>query len=92
MKIKTFYTAFLLLLALNLTSCGSSKDSGMMSNEQVQEQLAKENKNKAKAGKKLQKEAYKNYWRSQSKQARKSIKENARRQKRIARHRKKNGR
>ena len=92
MKIKTFYTVFLLLLAINFSSCKSSSDTGMMSPDEVTAQLEKKKKKQAKAAKKLQKEAYKNYWRAQSKEARKSIKRNKRRAKRLARHRKKSGR
>ena len=92
MKIKTFYTAFLLLLAMNFSSCKSSSDSGMMSPEEVTAQLEKKKKKEAKAAKKLQKEAYKVYWSNQTKEARKSIRKNNRRAKRLARHRKKSGR
>ena len=92
MKIKTFYTVFLLLLALNLSSCKSSSDTGMMSPDEVTAQLEKQNKKKAKSAKKAQKEAYKRYWSAQTKEAKKSIKRNKRRAKRLARHRKKGGR
>jgi hypothetical protein len=92
MKIKTFYTVFLLFLALNLSSCKSSSDSGMMSPEEVTAQLEKKNKVQAKAAKKAQKEAHKRYWNAQTKEARKSVKRNHRRAKRLARHRKKSGR
>lgn len=91
MKIKTFYSVFLLLLALNLSSCKSSSDTGMMSPEEVTAQLEKKNKVKAKSAKKAQKEAYKRYWSAQTKEARKSIKRNNKRAKRLARHRKKGG-
>ena len=91
MKFKTFFSLFLLLLTLNLSAgCGSRKNDALMSNEEVQAQLQKKEKVQAKAAKKAQKEAYKRYWNAQSKQARKSIKENAKRQKRMARHRNKN--
>lgn len=92
MKIKTFYTILLLLLAVNFTSCKSSSDTGMMSPEEVTAQLEKKKKKQAKAAKKLQKEAYKEYWSKQSKEAKKSIRRNKRRAKRLARHRKKSGR
>ena len=86
MKFKTFYTVFLLLLALNFSACKSSADTGMMSPDEVTAQLEKKNKKKAKAGKKGQKEAYKRYWNAQTKEARKSIKRNKRRAKRLAKH------
>ncbi len=86
MKIKTFYTVILLSLAINLGSCKSSADSGVMSADEVTTQLQKQNKQKAKAAKKSQKEAYKRYWNAQSKEARKSIKRNKRRAKRLAKH------
>ena len=92
MKIKTFYTLLLLLLALNLSSCKSSSDAGNLSPEEVTARLEKENKVKAKSAKKAQKEAYKRYWSAQTKEARKSIKRNKRRAKRLARHRKNSGR
>ncbi len=91
MKIRTFFTVFLLFLAANLTSCKSSSDSGMMSPEEVTAQLEKQNKQKAKAAKKAQKEAHKRYWNAQTKEARKSVKRNKRRAKRLARHRRKSG-
>ena len=91
MKFRTFLSLFLLLLTINLSAgCGSRKNDALMSNEEVQAQLEKEGKVKAKAAKKAQKEAHKRYWNAQSKQARKSIKENLKRQKRMARHRKRN--
>ena len=92
MKIKTFYTVFLLLLAINLSGCKSASDTGMMSPEEVTASLEKQNKQKAKAAKKSQKEAHKRYWSAQSKAAKKSIKRNDRRAKRLAKHRKKSGR
>lgn len=92
MKIKTFYTLLLLLLALNLSSCKSRSDAGNLSPEEVTARLEKENKVKAKSAKKAQKEAYKRYWSAQTKEARKSIKRNNRRAKRLARHRKNSGR
>ncbi|MFK7786147.1 MAG: hypothetical protein AB8B56_13580 [Crocinitomicaceae bacterium] len=92
MKIKTFYTVLLLLLAINFSSCKSSSDSGVMTADEVTAQLEKKNKKQAKANKKLKKEAYKAYWSNQTKEARKSIRRNNRRAKRLARHRKKGGR
>lgn len=89
MKIKTIYTTLLLLVALNLMSCGSkSPSNALMSPEEIEKSLAKDKKRKGKAGKKAQKEAYKHYWSLQSKEARKSIKKNDRRQKKAARKRK----
>ena len=92
MKFKTFFSILLLFLAVNLSSCKSSSDSGLMSPEEVTAQLEKENKKKAKVARKLQKEAHKRYWNAQTKEARKSVKRNKRRAKRLARHRKKSGR
>jgi predicted small lipoprotein YifL len=90
MKIKTFYGVLLLLLAINISSCGSKgPESALMSPEQIEKSMEKDKKQKAKAGNKAQKESYKRYWGAQSKEAKKSIKENAKRQKRIARKRNK---
>ena len=91
MKIKTIYTIILLLAALNVTSCGSTNPSKTPTTiEGAEKLLAKKRKKQAKASKKAQKAAQKRYWRAQSKSARKSVKKNNRRQKRIARHKKKN--
>ncbi|MDG1429776.1 MAG: hypothetical protein P8P87_12925 [Crocinitomicaceae bacterium] len=88
MKIKTIYTTLLLLLAINLISCGSKgPDNALMTPEEIEKSLAKDKKKKAKAGKKAQKEAYKHYWSLQTKEAKKSIKKNNRRQKKAARKR-----
>ena len=81
----------LLQLTLLLVECKAPKDSsGATSVEQAEELLAKEQKKKSKIAKKEKKRAYKNYWKMQSKTAKKSIKRNAKLQKRIARAKKRN--
>lgn len=92
MKIKTFMQFILLLhITFMLLQCRAPKDSsGIKSVEQAEEILAKEQKKKNKIAKKEKKRAYKNYWKMQSKTAKKSINRNAKRQKRIARAKKRN--
>ena len=88
MNIKTIYTTLLLLLAINLMSCGSKGPyNALMTPEEIEKSLAKDKKKKAKEGKKAQKEAYKHYWSLQTKETKKSIKKNNRRQKKAARKR-----
>ncbi len=88
MKIKTIYTTLLLLVSLNIISCGSkSPSNALMTPDEIEKSLAKDKKKKAKAGNKAQKEAYKHYWSLQTKEAKKSIKKNDRRQKKAARKR-----
>jgi hypothetical protein len=88
MKIQTIIIALLLLSsALVFTSCKSSDLPP--SNEDIQKQLAKENKKKARQDKKMQKKAYKHFWSLQSKEVKKSVRQNRRRQKKAARKRRK---
>ena len=90
MKIKTFLQLILLLyITFLLVQCKTSKEVTVaLSAEEAEEFLAKEQKRKDKIAKKQKKLAYKSFWKMQTKTARKSIKRNAKRQKRIARAKK----
>ncbi len=90
MKIKTIISLVLLLLVFNtfLQSCTPKVGESVATVEEATEMLAKQAKAKSKIARKAKKKAYKAYWKSQSKKARKSIKRNSRRQKKIARHKK----
>ena len=90
MKIKTNYPIVLLLFALSLTNCGSSRpDKTASTVAEAEKLMAQKQKKQAKSAKKAKRKAYKLYWKAQTKEAKKSIKLNKRRQKRIARHNKK---
>ena len=90
MKIKTFIGLLLLLLMFTpqIQSCSPKIGETASSVEEATAILAKQAKAKSKIAHKAKKKAYKAYWKSQSKQARKSIKRNNRRQKKIARAKK----
>lgn len=82
----------LLLFIWIAVSCGTKNPSNTPGTvEAAEKELAKRDKAQQKQAKKAKKEAYKHYWSLQSKEARKSIKQNLKRQKRIARHNKKSG-
>lgn len=88
MKIQTIIIGLLLFtLTLGFQSCKSSELP--TSDYEVQKQLHKEKKKKARAQKKIQKEEYKRFWSMQTKEAKKSIRKNNRRQKKAARKRRK---
>lgn len=83
---------FVLLFVSVLFSCGSKNPGNTPSTvEAAEKELAKRERIQAKEAKKAKKAAYKHYWSLQSKERRKSIKKNLKRQKRIARHNKKSG-
>lgn len=89
MKIKTLFAGLLLLfLFFQITGCRTPKVGETAATvEEAEKILAKQAKVKSKAAKKEQKKAYKHFWKLQSKEAKKSIKRNKRRQKKIARAR-----
>ena len=90
MKIKTIFHLLLLFLILTIGSCASSGPGKTPASvEEAEKMLAKQDKERTKQAKKEQKEAYKRFWAMQSKDARKSIKQNKRRNKRLARMKKK---
>jgi hypothetical protein len=90
MKIKTNYAIVLLLFSFGLANCGSSRpDKTPSTVAEAEKLMAQKQKKQARAAKKAKKQAYKIYWKAQTKEAKKSIKLNNRRQKRIARHNKK---
>ena len=90
MKFKTIFIVLLLFLSGLTESCVGSKVQKTPSTvEEAEKILAAKQKKQAKANKKAQKEAHKRYWNAQTPEARKSIKKNKKRQKRIARHQKK---
>ena len=90
MKIKTIFSAFLLLIAFSLTDCASSKvGKNPASVEEAEAALAKKRKKEGKAAKKAKKESEKRYWDLQSKETKKSVKKNLKRQKKIAKQKKK---
>ncbi len=90
MKFKTIYSILLLLCLSMNTGCGSTKPSKTPATvEEAEKQIAKQQKKSSREAKKVQKEAEKHYWSLQSKEAKKSVKQNLKRQKRITRHRKK---
>jgi len=89
MKFRTIFHTILLLSALTMTNCGSiGAEKNPTSVAEAENQLAKNNKKSNRRGRKAQKEAEKRYWGAQSKQTRKSVKKNKRRNKKIARHKK----
>lgn len=89
MKFKTLYLILLLSFTGILTfGCGVPKLGETPATvEETEKLLAKEQKKKNKIAKKEQKAAYKRFWSMQSKEARKSIKRNKKRQKKLARQR-----
>ena len=88
MKIQTIIIGVLLFtLTIGFQSCKSSDLPP--SDFEVQKELAKEKKKKARAQTKIKKEEYKRFWSMQTKEAKKSIRKNKRRQKKAARKRKK---
>ena len=63
MKFKTIFSIFLLLLALNFVSCGSTKPGKNPETvKQAEKQRAKSAKRSNKVAKKRTKEAYTRYW------------------------------
>ena len=86
MQIKTIFFCLLLLSGASISSCASTatsagkKTEGSVAN--VEAQRAKEKKKQDKINAKAKKEAEKRYWSMQSKQAKESIKRNAKRNKR----------
>lgn len=91
MNIKTFLLLLLLLGASTLPSCSSTQPGQTPATvEDAEKMLAKQAKAKSKQAKKETKAAQKHFWSLQSKEARKSIKKNKRRNKRLARARKRN--
>jgi hypothetical protein len=90
MKIKTQFIVFLLLVfSLTLSNCASLKPGQTPGSvEEAEAVLAKQAKKNSKEAKKAQKAAYKHYWSLQSKEARKSIIQNKKRNKRMAKARK----
>ena len=92
MKIQTFFYTCLLLLTFQLTACRSaSPDKAPATVEEAEKQLAKKRKKEAKASKRELRKAKKEFWKRQSKTARKSVKKNARRQRKIERQKKRQG-
>jgi hypothetical protein len=90
MKFKTIFSVFLLLIAFSFQNCASSKQiKNPESVEEAEAQLAKKAKADAKVAKKGKKEAQKRYWSMQSKEAKKSVKKNLKRQKKIAKQKNK---
>jgi len=88
MKISTII--LYLLLCISLLSVQSCKSTAIPeSNEDIQKELARKRKKEARAQKRLKKQEYKHFWSLQSKETKKSIRKNKRRQKRIARKRRK---
>lgn len=86
MKFQTIIIGILLFtMTLGVQSCKSSDLTP--SNDAIQKELAKENKKKVRAQKKLKKKEYKHFWSLQTKEAKKSIRKNRRRQKKAARKR-----
>lgn len=91
MKYLTLKIVSVLLLSV-LFACGSKNPANTPGTvEAAEKELAKRDKAQQKQAKKAKKQAYKHYWSLQTKEAKKSIKKNLRRQKRIARHNKKSG-
>jgi gas vesicle protein len=91
MNIKTFLQVLLLFGILSLQSCSSTKPGQTAATvEDAEKMLAKQAKANAKQAKKDTKAAQKHFWSLQSKEAKKSIKKNKRRNKRLARARKRN--
>jgi DNA-directed RNA polymerase subunit F len=90
MKIKTLFGFLLLLfLVFNSTSCGSAKvGENPATVAEAEEILAKKTKKQNKIAKKEKRKAYKAYWNKQSKDAHKSVKRNAKRQRKLARQKK----
>ena len=85
MKIKTICATLLLLFASLQTGCASSGPGKTPATvEEAEKQIAKKQKKSAREAKKVQKEAYKRFWKMQTKEARKSIKKNERRQRKLA--------
>jgi hypothetical protein len=91
MKSSTKIILVLVCLLPIFYSCKSSKaaDDTPATVEEATKLLNKQNKKKAKKARKAQKQAYKEFWARQSKEARKSIKRNKHRQKRIEKARRK---
>lgn len=88
MKIQTIIIGLLLFtVTLGVSSCKSSDLPP--SNDEIQAELSKDKKKTARAQKKIKKEEYKRFWSMQTKEARKSIRKNNRRQKKAARKRRK---
>lgn len=91
MNIKTFLMLLLLLGLTATQSCSSTKPGQTPATvEDAEKMLAKQSKEKSKQAKKETKAAQKHFWSLQSKEAKKSIKKNKRRNKRLARARKRN--
>lgn len=89
MKIITIYSILLLSLGATLSSCGSTRpDKTPETVEEAEKLLAKNQKKSGREARKAQKEADKRYWSLQSKEAKKSVKQNLKRQKKAARKRK----
>lgn len=85
MKFKTIYTILLLLSFVTLTNCATvGKNPETV--EEAQKLLAHQEKKQNKINRREKKKVDKRYWSLQSKDAKKSIRKNRRRQKKIARH------
>ena len=77
MKNKTFFISLLLLISLNIGSCSSTApNKNPATVEEAQKQLAKKGKKDRRAAKKAKKASNKRYWKTQSKEAKKSVKKN----------------
>ena len=77
MKNKTFFICLLLLISLNIGSCSSTTPNNNPATvEEAQKQLAKKDKKNSRAAKKAKKASHKRYWKTQSKESKKSIKKN----------------
>ena len=86
MKFKTIFTVLLLLSFVTLTNCASQGPGKTPATvEEAQKLYEKEKKKKKKIASKEKKAADKRYWNLQSKEAKKSIRKNRRRQKKLAR-------
>lgn len=91
MNIKTFLILLLLLGLSTVQSCSSTQPGQTPATvEDAEKMLAKQAKANAKQAKKDTKAAQKHFWSLQSKEAKKSIKKNKRRNKRMARARERN--
>lgn len=88
MKFQTICYGLLLFCCLNLNACASPKVGATPgSAAEAQKIMAKENKGKQKKAEKAKKASHKRYWSLQSKQAKASIKRNNKRQRKLARQR-----
>jgi hypothetical protein len=89
MKFQTIFGTLLLFCTLNITSCGASKAGATGGSvAEAEEIMAQKNKAKQKEAAKAKKASHKRYWSLQSKAAKKSVKKNLKRQRKLARQRK----